>query len=35
MSSESDDVLALEQRVIDAVRDRFGVTLSPEVEHLG
>lgn len=34
-SASADDVLALEQRVIDAVRDRFGVTLSPEVEHLG
>ncbi len=28
------DVLALENRIISAVRDRFGVELHPEVEHL-
>ena len=28
------DVLALEGRIIDAVRERFGVELHPEVEHL-
>lgn len=29
------DVLTLENRIITAVRDRFGVELHPEVEHLG
>ena len=28
------DVLALESRVIDAVRQKFGVVLHPEVEHI-
>ena len=28
------DVLALEQRIINGVRERFGVTLHPEVEHI-
>ena len=28
------DVLALEKRIIDAVREKFGVELSPEVEHI-
>lgn len=28
------DVLALEQKVINAVQERFGVTLHPEVEHI-
>ena len=29
-----EEVLALEQRVISAVKERFGVELHPEVEHL-
>lgn len=29
-----DEIMALEQAVIDAVRSRFGITLSPEVEHV-
>lgn len=29
------DVLTLENRIITAIRDRFGVELHPEVEHLG
>lgn len=29
-----EDILALENRIIDAVRDLFGVELHPEVEHL-
>ena len=29
-----EDILSLERRVIDAVRDKFGVELHPEVEHL-
>ena len=29
------DILALEKTVIDAVRDRFGIELHPEVEHIG
>ena len=28
------DILALEQKVIDSVREKFGIELSPEVEHL-
>jgi UDP-N-acetylmuramate dehydrogenase len=28
------DVLALEKRIVDTVQERFGITLSPEVEHL-
>ena len=28
------DVLALEKRIMDTVQERFGITLSPEVEHL-
>ena len=28
------DIIALEQRIIRTVRDRFGITLSPEVEHI-
>lgn len=28
------DVLSLEQRIINGVRERFGVTLHPEVEHI-
>ena len=28
------EVLALESRIINGVRERFGVTLSPEVEHI-
>lgn len=33
-SAMPSDVLALEKRIIDAVRERFGVELHPEVEHL-
>lgn len=29
-----DDVIALEKRIIESVRERFGVTLCPEVEHI-
>ena len=29
-----DDIMALEQAVIDAVKSRFDITLSPEVEHV-
>lgn len=28
------DILALEQKVIDSVREKFGIELSPEVEHI-
>jgi UDP-N-acetylmuramate dehydrogenase len=28
------EVLALEQRIINGARERFGVTLHPEVEHI-
>ena len=28
------DVLALEKKVIDEVKNRFGVELTPEVEHI-
>ena len=28
------EVLALEQRIINGVQERFGVTLHPEVEHI-
>ena len=28
------DVLALERRIISGVQERFGVTLTPEVEHI-
>ena len=28
------DVLDLEQTIVDAVRSRFGITLTPEVEHI-
>lgn len=33
-TASPEDVLALEKRIIDAVFDRFGVTLTPEVEHI-
>lgn len=33
-NASPDEVLALENRIIDAVRDLFGITLHPEVEHL-
>ena len=29
-----EDILALEQRIINGVQERFGVTLHPEVEHI-
>lgn len=28
------DVLALERAIIESVRERFGITLTPEVEHI-
>lgn len=28
------DIITLEQRIITEVKDRFGITLSPEVEHI-
>ncbi len=28
------EVIALEKKIIDSVRDKFGITLSPEVEHI-
>ena len=28
------EVLALEQRIVNGVQERFGVTLHPEVEHI-
>lgn len=33
-SATSSDVLKLEKRVMDAVQERFGVALHPEVEHV-
>lgn len=33
-NASPEDVLTLEGRIIDAVRERFGVELHPEVEHL-
>ena len=33
-SASPQDVTALEERIISTVRDTFGVTLSPEVEHI-
>ena len=30
----AEDILALENRIISAVKERFGVTLHPEVEHI-
>lgn len=33
-NASPDEVLALENRIIDAVRNLFGITLHPEVEHL-
>lgn len=32
--ASAQDVINLENRIIEGVRDRFGVTLSPEVEHI-
>ena len=29
-----EDVLALEQRIVNGVQERFGVTLHPEVDHI-
>ena len=34
-TARPEDILALEKTVIDAVRDRFGIELHPEVEHIG
>ena len=33
-SASPDEIVALEQEVIDAVRKKFGVELHPEVEHI-
>ena len=33
-SAEAEDILKLEKRIIDGVRERFGITLCPEVEHI-
>ncbi len=33
-SASPQDIIALETRIINTVRDRFGITLSPEVEHI-
>ncbi|MBP5336752.1 MAG: UDP-N-acetylmuramate dehydrogenase [Bacteroidales bacterium] len=33
-SATPQDVLALEQRIINGVQERFGVTLHPEVDHI-
>lgn len=33
-TASPEDILALEQKVIDSVRKKFGIELSPEVEHL-
>ena len=29
-----DEIIALEQRVIDTIRDKYGIELHPEVEHV-
>ena len=29
-----EDVLALEERIIKTVEERYGITLHPEVEHI-
>ena len=33
-TARPEDILALERKVIDAVRQKFGIELSPEVEHI-
>ncbi len=33
-TAHPEDILTLEQKVIDSVRDQFGIELSPEVEHI-
>ena len=33
-TARPEDILALEQTVIDSVRQKFGIELSPEVEHI-
>lgn len=33
-SASPEDVIALEQRIVAAVRDRFGIELHPEVDHI-
>lgn len=33
-SATPDEIISLEERIIASVKDRFGVTLSPEVEHI-
>lgn len=32
--AKPDDIIALEQAIIDSVEQRFGITLTPEVEHI-
>ena len=33
-SASADDILQLEQKVIDTIKDKYGITLHPEVEHI-
>ena len=33
-TARPEDILALERKVIDSVREKFGIELSPEVEHI-
>ena len=33
-TARPEDILALERKVIDSVRQKFGIELSPEVEHI-
>ena len=32
--AEAEDVLALENKIVEAVKEKFGVHLQPEVEHV-
>ena len=33
-TARPEDILALERKVIDSVREKFGIELHPEVEHI-
>jgi UDP-N-acetylmuramate dehydrogenase len=33
-SAKPQDIIALEQKIIDSVKAKFGIELSPEVEHI-
>jgi UDP-N-acetylmuramate dehydrogenase len=33
-TASPEDVIALEQRIISAVNERFGIELHPEVDHI-